>query len=94
MALALIAALLILAISLVMQSPQRKLQKPMEPYRYEERLRALTTYALALILLGIGFFAAGVPFGAANEEAGLDSDGGDSAAVSYTHLTLPTIYSV
>lgn len=63
MGLSIAGALVALSLSLLGQSPGALKRVGLGGSRLELRIRALTGYALALLLLAIGFFIAGVPLG-------------------------------
>jgi hypothetical protein len=63
MGLSIAGALVALLLSLLGQSPGALRRVGLGSSRLELRIRALTGYALALLLLAIGFFVAGVPLG-------------------------------
>jgi hypothetical protein len=71
MGLSLLGALLLLGFSLLMQSPGR-VKGRIDPQQYEARLRVLTTFAFALLLLTVGFFMAGAPAGQDGESVRAD----------------------
>lgn len=78
MGISLAAALLVTLLSLYWQSPRSRVRASLEPYRLSGRVRSLTMLALALLLLAVGFFVAGVPLDGSGTGAAL-SGGGDSA---------------
>ena len=63
MGLSAIAALLAIALSFLAQSPRMLARLHLTGSRLDLRARTLTGYGLALLLLAMGFFAAGVPLG-------------------------------
>ena len=63
MGLSIAGALVALLLSLLGQTPSAQRRLGLGGSRLELRVRALTGYALALLLLAIGFFIAGVPLG-------------------------------
>lgn len=63
MGLAAVAALLAIALSFLAQSPRMLARLHLTGSRLDLRARTLTGYGLALLLLAMGFFAAGVPLG-------------------------------
>lgn len=67
MGLSALGALVVLSLSLMAQSPRLSRRLNLYSARLPERVRALTGYALALLLLAFGFFLAGVPLDAAPE---------------------------
>lgn len=69
MGLSALGALLALSFALVVQSPRLSRRLNLYSARLAERVRALTGYALALLLLAFGFFLAGVPLDTAPEAA-------------------------
>lgn len=74
-------ALLAAVASLYWQSPRRRLSGG-EPYRYAARVRALTMVTVAALILGLGFYVAGVPTGAGVSTASATVPAaGDAAAV-------------
>lgn len=56
-------ALLALILAYIGQSPQFLNRSGLKRARLDLRVRALTSYAIALLILAIGFFLAGVPLG-------------------------------
>lgn len=70
MGISLSGVLLLLLYSLRLQSTRVRVQGQIDPYRMEARVRAVTVYALALLLLAGGFFVAGVPLGESSEDGG------------------------
>ncbi|MDX1687721.1 MAG: hypothetical protein R3248_07030 [Candidatus Promineifilaceae bacterium] len=64
MALSALVALLALLLALIGQSPRLMRRLGLDVYRLDLRVRALTGYAFAFLLLMVGFFLAGVPLGA------------------------------
>jgi len=64
MALSAVVALLALLLAFIGQSPRLMRRLGLDVYRLDLRVRALTGYALAFLLLMVGFFLAGVPLGA------------------------------
>ena len=69
MGLSALGALLALGFALVVQSPRLSHRLNLYSARPAERVRALTGYALALLLLAFGFFLAGVPLDSAADGA-------------------------
>ncbi len=63
MAISALGALLALILALLAQSPNILKRIGLSGARMDLRVRAFTGYALALLLLAIGFFLAGVPLG-------------------------------
>jgi hypothetical protein len=63
MAISALGALLALILALLAQSPNMLKRIGLSGVRLDLRVRAFTGYALALLLLAIGFFLAGVPLG-------------------------------
>lgn len=63
MGLSAVAALLAIALSFLAQSPRMLTRLHLTGSRLDLRARTLTGYGLALLLLAMGFFAAGVPLG-------------------------------
>ena len=64
MGLSALVALLALLLALIGQSPRLMRRLGLDVYRLDLRVRALTGYAFAFLLLTMGFFLAGVPLGA------------------------------
>jgi len=64
MGLSAVAALLAIALSFLAQSPRMLARLHLTGSRLDLRARTLTGYGLALLLLAMGFFAAGVPLAA------------------------------
>lgn len=54
-------AVVLLGYSLYAQSPRVRARTSIEPYKLEARIRRLTAFAFAALLLMMGFFLAGVP---------------------------------
>lgn len=70
MGLSIAGALVALSLSLLGQSPGAMRRVGLGGSRLDLRVRALTGYALAMLLLAIGFFVAGVPLSSqANQDA-------------------------
>ncbi len=69
MGLSAVGALLALLLALLGQSPQLLKRSGLSRARLDLRVRAFTSYALALLLLAMGFFLAGVPIGSLQTEA-------------------------
>lgn len=69
MGLSIAGALVALILSLLGQSPGVLRRIGLAGSRLEHRVRALTGYALALLLLAVGFFVAGVPLGLQSEQS-------------------------
>ncbi len=100
-------ALLALILAYIGQSPRVLNQSGLKRARLDLRVRAFTSYAIALLILAIGFFLAGVPLGQQPEsnllegqttetESSLSVDAGtsfDEVAVSSSDLSSPTIAS-
>ncbi len=61
MGLAALAALLLIALAYIAQTPSVLHRLGLDVYRLDLRVRAFTGYAFALLLLAFGFFLAGVP---------------------------------
>jgi hypothetical protein len=61
MGLAAFAALLLIALAYIAQTPSALRRLGLDIYRLDLRVRAFTGYAFALLLLAFGFFLAGVP---------------------------------
>jgi hypothetical protein len=68
MGLSLLGALIALIFALLGQSPNFTTRLGMAGARLDLRVRAFTTYALALLLLAMGFFLAGVPIDSETED--------------------------
>lgn len=96
MGLSVTGALIAIALSWLGQSPQLMRRLGLASARLDRRVRAFTGYALALLLLAIAFFLAGVPLGTASDSQGLaqqeqtsatatdvpgNADGSDSVSV-------------
>ena len=64
MGLSAVGALIAIALAFLAQSPRLLTRLNMAGQRLDMRARTLTGYGLALLLLAMGFFAAGVPLGA------------------------------
>ena len=64
MAFSVLAALLALLVAFVGQSPRLMRRLGLDVYRLDLRVRAMTGYAFAFLLLTAGFFLAGVPLDA------------------------------
>jgi hypothetical protein len=94
MGLAIAGALLALILSLLGQSPGILRRVGLGGSRLELRVRAFTGYALALLLLAIGFFIAGVPLGLQTDQsessAQLPATDGASADSPGTAASVPT----
>jgi hypothetical protein len=58
-----VGALFVLALAVLGQSPRLAGRSGMDRARRERRTRALSAYALAMLVLAAGFFCAGVPLG-------------------------------
>lgn len=100
-------ALLALILAYIGQSPRVLNRSGLKRARLDLRVRAFTSYAIALLILAIGFFLAGVPLGqqpesnllegqTAETESSLSGDAGtsfDEVAVSSSDLSSPTIAS-
>ena len=69
MGLSVLGALITLGLSLLAQSPQALKRIGLGSSTLDQRARAFTTYAFALMILALGFFLAGVPIGAENQTA-------------------------
>jgi hypothetical protein len=82
MGIALLAALLFTILSLYWQAPRTRLRSPVEPYRLAGRVRAATMMSLSGMLLGLGFFLAGVPLGSTLQESGVVTDSAESVAAA------------
>lgn len=63
MGLSAVGALIAIALAFLAQSPRLLTRLNMAGQRLDMRARTLTGYGLALLLLAMGFFAAGVPLG-------------------------------
>lgn len=68
MALSALGALLFIVLALIGQSPGLMRRLGLDVYRLDLRVRAFTGYAFACMLLGAGFFLAGVPLGGPQPE--------------------------
>jgi hypothetical protein len=66
MGLSAVGALIAIALAFLAQSPRLLTRLNMAGQRLDMRARTLTGYGLALLLLAMGFFAAGVPLGEAD----------------------------
>ena len=64
-----LGALIALTLSLLAQSPQALKRIGLGSSELDQRARSFTTYAFALMILGLGFFLAGVPIGTGEETA-------------------------
>jgi hypothetical protein len=69
MGLAALGALIAIALAYLAQSPRLLKRLGLYGYRLDLRTRAFTGYGLALLLLALGFFVAGVPLGGAESPA-------------------------
>ena len=69
MGLSVLGALITLGLSLLAQSPQALKRIGLGGSTLDQRSRAFTTYAFALMILALGFFLAGVPIGTENQSA-------------------------
>jgi hypothetical protein len=69
MGLAGVGALIAIALALLAQSPRLLTRLNLSGSRLDLRAKAYTGYGLALLLLAMGFFLAGVPLGSGNEPA-------------------------
>ena len=67
MGLSAVGALLAVALSFLAQSPRLLTRLHLTGSRLDLRARTMTGYGLALLLLAMGFFAAGVPLGGPSE---------------------------
>lgn len=65
MGLAALGALIAIGLALIGQTPRLLKQLRLDVYRLDLRVRSLTGYGFALLLLALGFFLAGVPIGPA-----------------------------
>ncbi len=75
MGIGVLLALLMMILSLIGQSPRFMRKVGLDIYRLDLRVRAFTGYALAFLLITIGFFLAGVPLdGATGVGAALIGD--------------------
>lgn len=63
MGLAALGALIAIGLAFIGQTPRLLKQLRLDVYRLDLRVRSLTGYAFALLLLALGFFLAGVPIG-------------------------------
>ena len=75
-------ALIAITLSWLGQSPQLARRLGLSGIRLDLRVRALTGYALALLLLAVAFFLAGVPLGSASDGDTLAEQGSTPAADS------------
>lgn len=89
MGLSALGALLALSFALVMQSPRLSRRLNLYSARLAERVRALTGYALALLLLAFGFFLAGVPLDTAPEAAAPEGPAAGQVVVVVTATAEP-----
>jgi len=80
MGLAALGALIAIALAYLAQSPRLLKRLGLYGHRLDLRTRAFTGYGLALLLLALGFFVAGVPLGGAEP----------TAVVAATATTTPT----
>lgn len=69
MGLSVLGALITIALSLLAQSPQALKRIGLGGSTLDQRARAFTTYAFALLILALGFFLAGVPIGPDSQTA-------------------------
>jgi hypothetical protein len=67
MGLSVAGALIILALSLLAQSPQALKRIGLGGSQLDRRARSLTSYAFALLIVALGFFLAGVPISTPDE---------------------------
>ncbi len=79
MGLSAVAALLAIALSFLAQSPRMLARLHLSGSRLDLRARTLTGYGLALLLLAMGFFAAGVPLGGPSAAAAAPTAAADLA---------------
>lgn len=90
-----VLALLLLVYSVLLQSPSRRLQQNADPVRFDNQVRLLTTSAVALLILGGGFFLAGVPLGnqpsdsLAQEPTAFPNNSSQSGGAAINALTTP-----
>jgi cytoskeletal protein RodZ len=83
MGLSAVGALLALILAYIGQSPQFLNRSGLKRARLDLRVRALTSYAIALLILAIGFFLAGVPLDSQPESNSMESQSPeDGTAVS------------
>lgn len=78
MGLSALGALAAIALALLAQSPRMLTRLNLTGQRLDLRAKAFTGYGLALLLLAMGFFAAGVPLGP-EDRAALAEAGNDTA---------------
>jgi hypothetical protein len=69
-----LGAIITLALSLLAQSPQALKRIGLGSSELNRRARSFTTYAFALLILGLGFFLAGVPIGPGEQTAAQTTD--------------------
>ncbi len=73
MGISVVGALITLTLSLLSQSPQALKRIGLGSSEFDQRSRSFTTYAFAFIILGLGFFLAGVPIGEQTAEQPTDT---------------------
>lgn len=83
MGLAALGALIAIGLAFIGQTPRLLKQLRLDVYRLDLRVRSLTGYAFALLLLALGFFLAGVPIGPA--------PAGTATIVAEAITTTPTL---
>ena len=74
MGLSAVGALIAIALAFLAQSPRLLTRLNMAGQRLDMRARTLTGYGLALLLLAMGFFVAGVPLGAPTTDVAAATD--------------------
>lgn len=80
MGLSALGALVAIALALLAQSPRMLTRLNLTGQRLDLRAKAFTGYGLALLLLAMGFFAAGVPLSA--EDRAALAEAGDETAIT------------
>jgi hypothetical protein len=68
-----VGTILMLILAYIAQSPRLITRLGLSGYRLDLRARTFTGYALALLLLSVGFFLAGVPLGSSSGDATAES---------------------
>ena len=69
MGVSVLGAIIFLALSLLAQSPQALKRMGLGSSDLDKRARSFSTYAFAFMILGLGFFLAGVPIGSGDQTA-------------------------